>query len=179
MKNKSLYKISRAALFSAVICVCAFINFPFGSVPVSMALLGVMLSGVILSPAEAFCSSLVYILIGAMGLPVFSGAGAGFGVLFGPTGGYIWSYPITAFIISLVRLFKCKNRISEYFVSLLGCIIGVLFCYICGTLQYMYICDTSFYTAMITCIIPFIFFDIIKMLIACSIGIPLKERIKR
>ncbi len=177
MKNKKLYSISRAGIFAAIICVCAFINFPVGYVPVSMALLGVMLSGVILSPFEALSASFVYILIGAIGLPVFSGFGAGFGVLFGVTGGYIWSYPITVFIISLMRLIKSKNKIFEYCAALSGCVLGVLVCYICGTLQYMYVCDTSFYTAIITCIVPFIFFDIIKILIACSIGVPLKKRI--
>ncbi len=177
MKHKMLYSISRCGLFAAIICICAFINFPVGYVPVSMALLGVMLTGIILSPFEAFASSFVYILIGAIGLPVFSGASAGFGVLFGATGGYIWSYPIAAFIISFMRLIKIKNKISEYSFALSGCVLGVLACYICGTLQYMYVCETSFYTAIITCIVPFIFFDILKIAIVCSIGVPLKKRI--
>ena len=75
-----------------------------------MALLAVMLSGIVLSPFEATVSSAVYILIGAIGIPVFSAGGAGFGVLLGPTGGYLWSYPLLALIASLFCLIPAKNK---------------------------------------------------------------------
>ena len=162
MKDKLIYRICRASIFSAIICVCSFINIPFANVPYSLTLLGVMLTAVVLSPFEAFCSTAVYVLIGVIGIPVFSGAGAGMGVLLGATGGYIWSYPIIAFIISLLRRINTKNKAKEYLLAFLGCIIGNLICYFFGTVQYMYVCDTSVYTAVITCIVPFIAVDIIK-----------------
>ena len=177
MKNKSLYKISRCGLFSAIICVCAFINIPIGAVPVSMALLAVMLSGVILSPFEATVSSVVYILIGVIGIPVFSAGGAGVGVLFGATGGYLWSYPLLSLIVSLFCLIPSGNKWLKYAFAFTGCVVGTAICYICGTLQYMYVCDTSFAAAVITCIFPFIIFDVLKIIFTCVIGIPLRKRI--
>lgn len=177
MNKKSLYRISRCGLFAAIICVCAFINIPVGAVPVSMALLAVMLSGIILSPFEATVSSVVYILIGAIGIPVFSVGGAGFGVLLGPTGGYLWSYPLLALIVSLFCLIPAKNKWIKYVFAFLGCVIGTALCYVCGTLQYMYVCETSFSAAVITCIFPFIPFDVLKIIFACVVGIPLKKRI--
>lgn len=175
MKDKLIYKICRGSIFSAIICICAFINISFSSVPFTLALLGVMLTAIVLSPFEAFCSTTVYVLMGAIGLPVFSGAGAGMGVLFGATGGYIWSYPVLALIISLLRCIKTKNKVKEYLLAFSGCIIGTLICYFLGTLQYMYVCDTTVYTAVITCIVPFIAVDIIKIIVAVVIGVPLKK----
>ena len=97
------------------------------------------------------------------------------GVLFGATGGYIWSYPVLALIISLLRCIKTKNKVKEYLLAFSGCIIGTLICYFLGTLQYMYVCDTTVYTAVITCIVPFIAVDIIKIIVAVVIGVPLKK----
>ncbi len=177
MKNKPLYKISRSGLFAAIICVCAFICIPIGPVPVTAALIAVMLSGVVLSPLEAVAATLVYVVMGALGLPVFSGGGGGIGILLGPTGGYIWSYPLLALVASLFTLINIKSKRLNYLTAFAGCIAGTAVCYLCGTLQYMAVCNTSFATALITCIIPFIPFDIIKSLIAILIGIPLKKRI--
>lgn len=177
MKTKPLYRISRCSLFAAIICVCSFLNFPVGPVPVTAALLAVMLVGIVLSPLEALLTTTVYILIGALGIPVFSSGGAGIGILLGPTGGYIWSYPFLALITSLFSLIKTNKKPLKYLFAFIGCITGTAVCYFCGTLQYMYICSTTFYTAVLTCIIPFIIFDIIKAIAACSVGVLLRNRI--
>lgn len=176
MKNKPLYRISRCGLFAAIICVCAFITIPIGTVPISMALLAVMLCGCVLSPVEAFCTSFVYIIMGAAGLPVFSGASGGIGILFGPTGGYIWSYPVLAFIISLFSTINTNNKVLKHLFLFIGCILGVLICYACGTVQYMLLTHSTFYTAAITCIFPFVLIDILKIIIVISIGVPLKKK---
>lgn len=177
MNKKPLYRISRCGLFAAIICVCAFINIPVWSVPVSLALLAVMLSGIVLPPFETTVSAVVYILIGVIGIPVFSAGGAGLGVLFGATGGYLWSYPLLALTVSLFCLIPAEKRWIKYAFAFTGCVVGTAICYICGTLQYMYVCDTSFSTAVITCIFPFIPFDVLKIIFACSVGIPLRKRI--
>lgn len=177
MKNRPLYRLSRSGLFAAIICVCSFICIPIGPVPVTAALLVVILSGVVLSPLEAVAATVVYVVIGALGLPVFSGGGGGIGILFGPTGGYIWSYPLLALIVSLFAIINFKNKFLKYLMAFVGSLIGMAVCYLCGTLQYMAVCNTSLTTALITCIFPFMPIDIIKSLIAILIGMPLKKRI--
>ncbi len=179
MRNKPLYRISRAGLFAAIICVCSFIAFPIGPVPVTAALLCVMLAGIVLSPLEAVGATAVYIIIGAVGLPVFSGGQGGIGVLLGPTGGYIWSYPLCALITSFFARMRFKNKLSLFAFPFLGCLVGVTVCYAAGTVQYMLLTDASFYTAAVACIIPFVAVDIIKSFAATVIGISLKKKLKR
>ena len=78
-----------AGLLAAVIAVLAQISLPIGPVPFTLAVLGVFLTGLLLTPGWAMASIAVYLVIGAIGLPVFSGFSGGPAVLVGPTGGYL------------------------------------------------------------------------------------------
>ena len=175
--KKSLYKTVRSGVFAAIICVCSFVVIPIGTVPVSAALLGVMLCAVVLSPVEAFCAAAVYVIMGAFGLPVFSGGSGGFGVLFSATGGYIWSYPLIALTVSLICKIKIKNTFLKYVTVFPGCIFGIAICYFCGTLQYILVTGANIYTAYTVCIVPFIPIDLAKALAAVAIGMPIRKRI--
>ncbi|RJX25492.1 MAG: biotin transporter BioY [Dethiobacter sp.] len=86
-----------AALTSALSYV--FIPLPFSPVPVTGQTLGVMLSGALLGSKKGALSQFIYLLMGAIGLPVFAGGFSGIGVLFGPTGGYLWGFIAGAFVI--------------------------------------------------------------------------------
>lgn len=178
MRNRPLYKICRAGLFAAIICVCSFIAVPIGTVPVTAALLCVMLSGIVLSPFESFAACIVYIIMGAVGLPIFSGGSGGIGVLFGPTGGYIWSYPLCALIVSLVSRISVKNKFLSFGFNIFACFLGVGLTYFLGTVQYMLLCKADFYTAAVVCIIPFIPVDIVKSVAAVLMGLPLRNKLK-
>lgn len=91
----------RTALFAALIGAMAYVSFPnpFSPAPITLQVLGVFLAGIMLGPKWGSASLVVYLTAGAVGAPVFAGGGAGTGVLFGPTGGYLWSYPIAAALI--------------------------------------------------------------------------------
>ena len=93
-----------AALFAAVTAVLAQISIPIAvsAVPFSLGIVGVFLSGALLGKKEAFFAQLVYILLGLVGLPVFSQFRGGFSVLAGPTGGYLFVYPLMAFVIAAI-----------------------------------------------------------------------------
>ena len=177
--KKPLYKIVRSGVFAAMISISSFIVVPIGPVPVSASLLAVMLCSVILSPFESFCASLVYIIMGAVGLPVFSGGSGGIGVLFGYTGGYIWSYPLLSIVISLFSQFKRKRKIINYVITFCGCLIGMIISYTLGTAQYMLVTGNNILSALFTCVLPFLFIDLIKSIIAVSIGIPFKKRLNK
>ena len=178
MKEKTLYKVCRSGIFAAIICALSFINFPLGAVPASLATLGVILAGAVLSPLEAVGASLAYIFLGVIGLPVFSNGGAGAGVLFSLTGGYIWSYPILAFLVSLNSIIPYKRSKVKIISGFVLSLIGVTVCYALGTVQYMMVCDASFFTALTVCVIPFIPIDIVKSAVGILIGNKIRSKIK-
>ena len=175
--QKTLYKTVRSGIFAAIICVSSFFVIPIGTVPISFTVFAVMLCAIVLSPLEAFFASAVYVLMGAVGLPVFSGGSGGFGMLFGITGGYIWSYPLLALIVALFAKINLSNKPLKFAVSFIGCLIGIILCYTLGTFQYILVANTHLYTALGVCVIPFVPIDIIKALAAVSIGFAVKSRI--
>jgi biotin transport system substrate-specific component len=177
--QKTLYKTVRCGIFAAIICVSSFFVIPVGTVPISFTLLAVMVCAVVLSPFEAFCATFVYVLMGAIGLPVFSGGSGGFGVLLNVTGGYIWSYPLLALTVSLFTKINVKNKPLKFVVCLFGCLIGIMLCYTLGTMQYIFVTKTQLYTALGICVVPFVPVDIIKSVVAVCIGLTVKKRIQK
>ncbi|WP_135821791.1 biotin transporter BioY [Halostella litorea] len=93
--------VAQAALLAAFVGAGAYVSFPlpFSSVPVTLQVLGVFLAGIVLGPVWGAASMVLYLAVGAIGVPVFAGGGAGVGTLLGPTGGYLWSYPVAAALI--------------------------------------------------------------------------------
>ena len=120
-------------MFACITAILAQIRFTLPSlVPITLQTLGIYLIGLVLKPKIAFISSLIYILMGAIGLPVYSGFSAGLSTILGPTGGYIFSFPITALIISYLVHYR-STTIFKFGALILGTII----CYLIGTLWFM------------------------------------------
>lgn len=160
------------ALFSALLCILSVVSVPIGTVPVTLSLFGIFLIGAVLKTKLAVSAVLVYIIIGALGLPVFSQFSSGLGVLFGPTGGYIWSYPIMTAIISYTQTKIKKHGNLTLIISMSS---SLLICYFIGTSWYCLISDVPFYSAFMVCCVPFIFFDIIKLIAAFLISNTIKK----
>ena len=161
MKTK---KLVYCGLFSAIIGIMSLISIPFQPVPLNMALLAVMLSGGVLGKKYGTLSVLVYILLGAVGVPVFAGFRGGFAVLAGPTGGYILGYVTVAFLTGLVYE---KTRKIKYTVPVM--VVALLLCYALGTAWYCYIMKSDVWSALALCVLPFIPSDIIKIVIVLII----------
>ena len=170
MKTKSMVI---CAVFSAILCIFSVLTVPIGTVPVSLSTLAVMLTAIILGPKKSSISVIIYILLGCVGLPVFSGFKGGFQVLVGPTGGYIWSYIFMALLIGSVSK-KYANNKTIIFIS---CIASIIICYILGTIQFTLVQTLSFISALSVCVLPFIPFDIMKAILAVLFGITLKNRL--
>ncbi len=163
---KRIRSIIQVALMTAFIAVCALISIPTAP-PFTLQSFAVFLAIFNLGARKGFLSILVYILIGVMGIPVFSGFGAGPGALFGPSGGYLVSFLLIPPIFSLIA------RTSTVRTAL-SCILSMLICYLCGTLWFMHIYSISFsiagvFAAICSCILPFIIPDTLKILLALSI----------
>lgn len=177
-KNIKTQKLTHCALFSALLCICAPIAIPIGPVSVTLSLFAVMLTGIMLCINESIFATVVYILLGTFGLPVFSGAKGGFGIIIGPTGGYIWSYILAVIIIGAICSIKFKSKKTQTAAAFLSCILGTAVCYLCGTLQYSSVTSTQFAKSLSVCVVPFIPFDIIKAVCATAIAAALKSRLK-
>ena len=163
MKTKTMLM---CAIFAGILCVCSVMTIPIGPVPVTMGLFGIMLAAGILGLKRGTIAVAVFILIGAVGVPVFSGFRGGLAPLAGPTGGYIWGYVPMAVLIGLLTLKMPANKwlaMLRYFLAILA---GVAVCYAMGTIQFMIVQDADFVTAIGLCVIPFIPVDIAKALAA-------------
>ena len=156
-----------SGMFTAIICVMAQIQLPTQPVPFTLVVLAIFLAGALLKPPYAFFSVLAYLLLGAFGLPVFAGFTGGISYLFGKTGGYLMTFPIMAFVISM---FYHKARKAKMVWLTVGMIIGLILCYVLGTLWFSYITKISYYLSLTYCVFPFVLFDSIKLIVALIIS---------
>jgi biotin transport system substrate-specific component len=154
-------------MFTAVICVMSQISIPIQPIPFTLALFAIFLTGTLLAPRYAFFSVLCYLLLGTFGLPVFAGFKGGLQNLVGMTGGYLAAYPIMALVTSLFYS-RAKKYKTVWLVT--GMLISLIICYAIGTTWFSYVTGTSFYQSLTLCVFPFIPFDLVKIVLATSIG---------
>jgi biotin transport system substrate-specific component len=174
-RKTSIKGIVYAALFGALTAAGAYIVIPLPPVPITAQTFFVNLAAILLGGPLGALSQLVYILLGIVGMPVFHGGKAGIGILFGPTGGYLLSFIIAAFVIGLIARAK---KAPGIFWNVFAMAIGMLIIYFIGSLQLAYVAKISFRKALTVGVLPFIPGDIIKILLAAIIASRLKDRIK-
>lgn len=162
------------ALLAAMLCILAPISIPLGAVPVSLAIFGVCLVALISDRRCALMAILLYVALGAVGLPVFAGFRGGGQVLVGPTGGYLFGYIPMAAVISAI----CGGRRTVKRMAL-GMVLGLALCYGFGVLWYSISADVSFLTALTVGVFPFLPFDAVKLVAAGAIALLLGRRIDK
>ena len=173
-RKSKTYEIVMTAIMTAVICILAPMSIPIGVVPISLTNFAVFLALYLLGWKNGTLSCIVYVLIGALGLPVFSGFSGGLGKLLGPTGGYIIGF-IPMAVIAGLAIDKFGSRII-HFIAL---VTGTAVCYAFGTAWFCVVMDSEVVAALGTCVFPFIPFDIAKMIIIIIIGPALRKRLKK
>ena len=121
MEKAKLKRMMFAALFAALTAAVSWfkIPLPFTPVPITLQTLVVLLSGAMLGAYYGALAMILYITVGALGLPVFAGGGSGFGALLGPTGGYLFSYPLAAFVIGLFTTEYNGQGLKHHTISLI------------------------------------------------------------
>lgn len=163
----SVRDMALSALFAALIAVCSWISVP-SAVPFTLQTFGVFMAAGLLGGKRGTVSVLIYILLGAAGIPVFSGFKGGAGVLAGSTGGYIVGFLFTALIM---WLFEAKTRNRKYTLPI-SMAVGLLACYAFGTAWFMLVYartsgSVGLVTALTWCVFPFILPDAAKITLAC------------
>lgn len=148
------------ALFTALTAVGAMLSLPlpFTPVPVSLASLACMLAGALSGSKCGVWSQVVYLLLGAAGIPVFHNFTGGIGVLLGPTGGYLLGYIAIAFCCGLFL----RNNFSVWRI-VAACSLGTLLCYFLGTCWFVLSTGTGIAAALAGCVLPFLPGDVLKI----------------
>lgn len=161
-----------SGLFAAITAVLAQITIPFPGVPFTMQVFAVTLSGVVLGAKRGFLSQIIYVLLGAIGLPVFAGFSGGLPIIVGPTGGFIITFPIMALIVGYIS-YKFKD--IKYIIPTM--IIAIIINYTVGAAQYALVANVGFLKALTICCLPFVVVDLIKISLATVIGCNVKKRV--
>ena len=155
------------AMFACLMAICAWISIP-GQIPFTLQTMGVFLAVGLLGGRRGTLAILVYVLMGSIGLPVFSGFAGGFGKLLGATGGYIVGFLFSALIMWAMEAIPGKKK----WVLPLSMVLGLLACYAFGTAWFLVVYTKSkgaisLAAVLGMCVIPYIIPDAIK--IACAL----------
>ena len=159
-------------MFAALTSIFAqlTIPLPISPVPITLQVLAVCLTAAILGSRLAVLSQLIYICVGIIGIPVFSGGTAGLARLMGPTGGYITGFLLSSLVIGRIVEQRPLPTIRRTFIAMLC---GLLVIYTCGMLQLSLVSGMTLKAAFMSGVVPFIGMDMIKIAlgsaVACSV----------
>jgi len=167
--SNNLKPLVFAALFAALTAAVAPFKIPLGftPVPITLQTLVVLMSGAMLGPVYGALAMILYVVVGALGLPVFAGGGSGIGAILGPTGGYLISYFIAAFAIGKVVQMRKEPKYLDYIFAM---IVGTLIIYLLGASWGMVVTGLGVMAIIAGWVLPFIIGDTIKLLIAAYIA---------
>lgn len=159
MKAKNM---ALCGLFTAVLTVCAWISIPFGDSVITLQTFGIFLTLGLLGGKMGSLTVLVYLLLGAVGVPVFSAFQGGLGALLGTTGGYLFGFMLTALTYWLLTSRRNTPRLR-----LIVMVIGLLLCYGCGSWWYLtrYLSGgtVTLGLVLLKCVVPFLIPDAVKL----------------
>lgn len=165
------------AIFAALIAACSWISIP-SSVPFTMQTFAILLTILLLGGKRATFAVIVYLLLGAVGAPVFAGFSSGIGVLLGSTGGYLIGFLAQTLLYWVVVKESGKNKVLELAIL----VAGLFLCYGFGTLWFVkvYTATTGavgFVTALWWCVIPYILPDLVKLALAYGLSHRLRRHV--
>ena len=159
------------ALFAALLAVCAWLVIPAGDVPFTLQTFGVFAALGLLGGKRGTIAIAVYLLLGAVGAPVFAGFKGGIGALLGVTGGYLVSYLFMGLVVILAEKWFGKSNL----VFLIAGVIALAVCYAFGTAWFMLVYarttgEVGLGTVLGWCVLPFILPDCVKILCAVVVS---------
>ena len=177
-KSFSVSDMVLTALLTAVTCVLSPISIPIGPVPISLGTLVIMMDAYLLGCKKGTLAYILYLLLGIVGLPVFSGFGSGLGKVAGPTGGYLVGYFFIILICGLAAEHIPADSLSGRSLHLAAMILGAVILYAFGTAWFCLSTGTGVAAALTLCVFPFLVGDFIKMLIVLSAAPALSRLVK-
>lgn len=169
------YDIVYIAVFAVIMAICSWISIPT-TVPFTLQTFGVFIAVGILGGKRGTLAVLVYIILGAIGVPVFSGFTGGVGILAGTTGGYIIGFLFSALVMWLMEKIPGKRSV----IQVISMIVGLIVCYAFGTAWFMIVYSRAngavgLAAVLGWCVIPFIIPDLVKIAFAYVLSRKLKK----
>lgn len=166
------------AMYAAIICVTGFISIPFGPIPMVLQNIVAISSGLVFGLPQGAAAVGMFLAVGTLGLPVFSGARSGIAILNGPTGGFLIGYFVGALIAGAIATTpKAEEKAfarENLFRLARGAIAGLGFTYLIGILNFRRVTGTSFSQALSLCVIPFLIPDLIKICVILPVAARLR-----
>ena len=170
----SIQDICSISIMTAIAVVLAQISIPMPlGVPMTMQTFAVTLAGIVLGAKRGAISMIIYVLLGAIGVPVLANFSGGFQHLIGPTGGFLLSFPIMAYLIGIGT--KMRRQKGMFLLFL---ILGTAANYAIGVLMFCILMKASIWTGITACVLPFIPTAIIKAAVASILGLKLQVRLE-
>ena len=177
-------RMAYVAMCVVLMAICSWITIP-ATVPFTLQTFAVALCGYSLGCAKGTAATFVYVALGAVGLPVFSGMKGGFSVLVGPTGGYIYGFVGMAALCGLgaylfLRLTKRKGAVMKALgtaAAVVCGLAGLAVCHVCGTIQFAALTGRTFGEAAMLASVPYLAKDVISVVGAFAIGSVISMRV--
>lgn len=171
--RRSVKYMVQCGICAALLAISAWLSIPMPQVSFTMQSFAVFFALGLLGGRRGCISIGIYLLMGAVGLPVFSGFRGGLGVLLGVTGGYIWGFLLAGLLYWLMTaIFGDIPR-----VRLTAMILGMAVCYGCGTVWYLQMYGGSIWAVIAACVLPYLVPDGVKILLAISLSERLKKNV--
>ena len=175
VQKSKTYDIVYIAVFAVIMAICSWISIP-AAVPFTLQTFGVFIAVGVLGGKRGSLSVLVFILLGAIGIPVFANFSGGIGVLAGPTGGYIIGFLFSALLMWAMEKLPGKKSVMQ----IVSMIAGLIVCYAFGTVWFVIVYGRmngpiGFTAALVSCVVPFIIPDIIKIALAYVLSRKLRK----
>jgi biotin transport system substrate-specific component len=173
--NVRIKDLTKMALCVAILCITSYMIIPLPFTPIVIGLQTIMINliALLFRPKEAGMTILIYLLMGLIGLPVFSGGTSGPGKLFGPTGGFYFGFLLSVILISWLK----GNRNSFKRYSVITILVGIPVQHLLAVVWMSVQSEINMEAAFITVSLPFIVGDILKCVIASSLGVALRKRL--
>jgi len=163
--------ICQIGIFTAVIVICAQIAIPLpGGVPMTLQVWGILLAGILLGPKNGSLAVLIYVLLGAVGAPVFAGLSGGLGIILGPSGGFILSFPIMALAAGLGA-----NRGGK-FLSI-GIASAIIVNFANGMLYFAFVTGSNLTVSFSAAVAPFLPAALLQIIVLSAVGVRLRRTI--
>ncbi len=177
-ENSKVLDMVYIAISAALIAICSWISIPT-AVPFTLQTFAVFFVLLLLGGERGTIATLVYVLLGAVGVPVFAGFSGGIGILLGSTGGYIIGFLFVGLIYILFEKFFKKNIVMK----IVALVLGLAVCYAFGTAWFMHVYikssgEVGLLTVLGWCVFPFIIPDLIKMALAVIVAKRIEPVIK-
>jgi biotin transport system substrate-specific component len=171
MSKLSVRDMAMAALFAALLAVSGRFEINIGPAPITLQTMVVMLAGSVLGPRLGAISMVVFIALAAAGAPVLAGGTGGLARLAGPTGGYIFSWPLAAIVIGvLVRKLSAKGGPAVWKVALAHIVGGILLVHLIGFPWLLAVTKLPFDKGLTIAFLPFMPGDLAKAVIGAAVA---------